>query len=376
MKTSYVHMGCISWLIIVLVTILGVIGCVVLYDASEGMYEPWAMKQAMTYLCFGVIAFSLPLVSVRFIYDSAYYVYGLCLVLLVCAVFYGHTAMGAQRWIRIGSIINVQPSEWMKLAIIMALGHYFASIQHHSVAKIKHLLLPLTMVAAPVVLILRQPNLGTALIILFISGAMFFVAGVKIRKFIALFVVIAVCAPFVWKYMLYDYQRQRIAVLFNPDVDPLGRGYNVAQSKIAIGSGGWWGKGIAHGTQSHLKFLPEKHNDFICSIIAEEAGFVGILVIVILYTSLIMLLLLSALTVQDYYGKLVIIGISSMFFVHIFVNLSMISGILPVVGTSLPLLSYGGSHLGMCLVAVGIVLSIRWNGRRKVHADHWLNVSE
>ncbi len=348
----------VSICIILSVFILVIISCIILYCTSGNALSPWAYKQGVTFFCFFILAIIIALISSRFVYDSAYHIYALCLLLLIIAHFFGHTAMGAQRWIRFG-ILNIQPSEWMKLALILALSKYFAKISHQEVIKAQNLIIPCIIILLPVIFILKQPNLGTVLILLFISCTIFFATGVRLWKFFLLFIIFSACIPLCWKYALHDYQRQRVITFLNPETDLLGAGYNVAQSKIAIGSGSLIGKGLTKGTQNQLSFLPEKHTDFIGSIIAEEMGFLGIILIMLLYIILLTCLYIVSISADNHYGSLVALGIASMFFIHIFINLAMISGIIPVVGIQLPLLSYGGSNLGMALVAIGFILNIK-----------------
>lgn len=347
-----------------IVTILCSVGCIMLYYATGGSWFPWAFKQVTICLCFGLLTVIISFIKSEIFYRNAYYVYGICIILLLIVTSIGHTAMGAQRWMKIG-FFNIQPSELTKLSVILALSRYFSCIQHDGITKIWNLMIPCLLVSIPVCIILLQPNLGTALIIICIAGTIFFATGVKLRIFVVILVLLIPCIPLGWKYGLHDYQKQRIIMLLDLSYDPFGSGYNVAQSKIAIGSGGSTGKGIAHGTQNKLNFLPEKHNDFIGSILAEETGFFGISVLILLYAALLLLFYYFAISSLSHYESLVMIGISSMFFMHVFVNLSMISGILPVVGTPLPFLSYGGSHLSTSLIAIGIALSIRRSTTKK-----------
>ena len=345
----------LTWLVAM---ILCAIGCVELYSAAGGTWKPWAQKQLALVIIFGLIAFGINFISTNFFSDAAYYIYAVCLLLLFFAEFFGYSAMGAQRWLRIG-FINFQPSEWMKLALIIVLSRYFEKQRYEEIGKIKTLIIPALMAAIPTLLILKQPNLGNAFILTVITVSIFFGTGIRVWKFIALTCIILACAPMVWKYGLYDYQKQRILTLLNPEVDLRGTGYNVMQSKIAIGSGAKYGKGLKSGSQSQLNFLPEKHTDFIGAVVAEEIGFLGVSFIILLYALLLFFGYCIVLSAKNHFGALLGIGIISMFFSHIAINLAMISGLIPVVGTPLLFLSYGGSNLSSSLIGLGLLTNIR-----------------
>ena len=277
--------GVVGSILLFVTLILGALGCLLLYSTSGGSYEPWAEKQAYTIAAFLFVILFLQFVPLKLIYKSSYALYLISLFLLIIADFLGHTAMGAQRWLRLGDV-NFQPSEVCKLAIIMSLARYFHELSFNSIGNIWSLLIPLVMIFVPVALILRQPNLGTAVIIVIFSGMIFFATGVRIWKFAAVLIVISISVPLVWHDM-HDYQKQRITTFLHPEDDILGSGYNIMQSKIAIGSGGLYGRGLLSGTQTQLSFLPEKHTDFIFTVLAEEFGFYGVALTIFLYSILL-----------------------------------------------------------------------------------------
>jgi len=301
------------------------------------------------------------LIDVRVWLHIAYPLYGVMLVLLVVVEVMGHIGMGAQRWINLGFFV-LQPSELMKIALVLALGKYFHGLSPEDVGHPAKLAAPVAMVLAPVGLVLLQPNLGTALLLIMASGAMFFVGGVRWWKFVIVIAIAAAVMPIAWHH-LHDYQRARLMTFINPGADPLGAGYNILQSKIALGSGGIFGKGFGHGTQSQLQFLPEKHTDFIFVVLAEEFGMAGALCLLGLYFLLLGYGFMIALSCRNQFGRLVAFGLTSSFFLYVFVNVAMVTGTIPVVGIPLPLVSYGGTAMLTLLIGCGLLLGI------SVHRD-------
>jgi rod shape determining protein RodA len=277
------------------------------------------------------------------------------LLALIYTDFFGVTAMGATRWIRIGPL-NIQPSEIAKLSTVLALAHYFHNVSAVNIRRMSFIIPPLIMLFLPFALVVKQPDLGTSLIILMVGGAMFFAAGVQIWKFVVLFISGIISMPFAWLY-LHDYQKKRVLAFLSPESDPLGDGYNILQSKIAIGSGGLTGKGFLKGTQSQLSFLPEKQTDFIFTMLAEEFGFIGSVVVIILYAIILMYGVWIAINSKNHFGRMMAIGITTILFVHVFVNIAMVMGLIPVVGAPLPLLSYGGTIMMTMLIAFGFLLN-------------------
>lgn len=339
----------------VVVLALLIISWFILTSAGGGDPEVWANKQLYVGVFFLLIALLISLVETKILHNLSYYFFLLSIGFLLLADFMGHTAMGAQRWLKIG-FITIQPAEITKIGVIMALSRYFSDISTEQIGKVRYLIIPLLFVILPVFIIIKQPNLGTAAIITLMAGTIFFAAGVKIWLFALVILSGAVSMPIIWNFM-HDYQRRRVMTFLNPEADLLGDGYNIMQSKIAIGSGGLYGKGLLNGSQVQLSFLPEKHTDFIFTILAEELGFYGVVMTLFLYFSIIITIYLIAIYAGNTYSKLLSIGVASMVFFHIFINLGMTSGLLPPTGVPLPILSYGRSNLITTIVAIGLVLN-------------------
>jgi rod shape determining protein RodA len=261
--------------------------------------------------------------------------------------------MGAKRWLSLGGL-NIQPSEFMKLAVILALARYFHQTYPEDIRRIPFLIPPALMIALPAVLILKEPNLGTTIILVTTSGLICFLAGVRWRYFIGLALIVLASLPVVW-HVLHDYQKRRVLTFLNPDSDPLGAGYNILQSMIAIGSGGFFGKGFLQGSQSQLDFLPEKHTDFIFTVLAEEFGFFGCLILLGLFAMLLASGMMVADRSRSTFGSLMAAGVVALIFLHILINCGMVMDLLPVVGVPLPLMSYGGSITVSTVLAIGLL---------------------
>jgi len=345
----------ISFSYIFFILLIGLIGVGMLYSAGDGSWNPWASKQFARFVAGFFVLMILALINIRFFARYAYLFYFLTLALLVAVEIFGHIGMGAQRWIDLG-IIKIQPSEFMKITLVLALAKYFQNSAMRDINSIKGIIPAVVMAGVPVLLIFLQPDLGTALMLLFVSAAILFAVGVEWWKF-AVVGVVGVCSlPFLW-YFLHDYQKNRIFTFLNPERDPLGAGYHIIQSKIALGSGGLFGKGFLDGTQSHLNFLPEKHTDFIFTMLAEEFGLTGSLFVLFLNMILIAYGYIFAYKTNNYFGKLVIIGLNTNYFLYVFINIAMVLGLLPVVGVPLPLISYGGTVILSIMASFGIILS-------------------
>jgi rod shape determining protein RodA len=314
------------------------------------------LKQ-LTWFGFGLgIAFTLCLFDYRHLEYSAFVGYGFTLFLLLAVMLVGKTSMGATRWLSLGPM-NLQPSEIAKLVIIIALARYFALHGRLGGLSLNELLIPLGIVLLPVAFILKQPDLGTAMMLLFIGATMILFAGIKLRTFVTLASAAFAAAWVGWSF-LHDYQRQRVFTFLNPEADPRGTGYHIIQSKIAIGSGSFTGKGFMKGTQSQLAFLPERHTDFAFSVFAEEWGFVGTAVLITLYLLIIIWGIYIARRASDRFGMYLAVGITAMLFWHIIVNLGMVTGLLPVVGVPLPLFSYGGTSMVTSMIGLGLLLKV------------------
>ncbi len=331
------------------------IGCVMLYSAAGGHIEVWAQKQLIAAVFSCMLALFIAFTPTTYVYSTSYYLYCICILLLLIAESMGHTAMGAQRWLKISGI-TIQPSELTKIGVTLALSRYFSQLSLDEILKVRYLCIPLCIIFIPVVIILKQPNLGTATIIILVSGTIFFAAGVKIWKFVVVVLSVICTIPFIWG-SLHDYQKKRITTFLHPEDDLLGAGYNIMQSRIAIGSGGLYGKGLICGTQTQLSFLPEKQTDFIFTVLAEEFGFYGVALTLLLYFLLTAMMYMIALRCKVSYTKLVCVGIISMIFFHTFINIGMISGLMPAVGIPLPLFSYGRSNLITIFIGLGLVLN-------------------
>jgi len=346
----------INWGLVVLVAFLGSIGCAMLYSAANARFDPWASRQAVRLAAGLCLLVAVAVVDIRLWFRYAYLLYFGCLVLLVAVEVMGSVGMGAQRWIDLG-VFQLQPSEIMKVGVVMALARYFHGLTQEEVGRPINLLAPLFLALAPAALVLKQPDLGTAVILTLVGGAMFFLAGVRWWKFAAIIAVAVAAVPIGWQF-LHGYQRQRVLTFFNPESDPLGSGYHILQSKIALGSGGVFGKGFLKGSQSHLNFLPEKQTDFIFTMLAEELGMVGGLLLLALYTLVFVYGLAIALRSRNQFGRLLALGLTVNIFLYVFINIAMVMGLIPVVGVPLPLLSYGGTALLAVMTSLGMIVSV------------------
>lgn len=348
-----------NWTYLLLILMISGIGITNLYSATSSWtnaVQPIYLKQ---FYWLGIGLLIVVLISV-FDYRHLKYLslpmYGGNLLLLILVLVVGRTSMGATRWISLAGI-NVQPSEIMKIVIIVALASYFSEKEHLRGFSLRELIAPALMLGAPALLIMKQPDLGTALLVLCIGGTMALFAGVR-RSAVAFLAISGFVAAFGGWFLLHDYQKQRILTFLNPERDPLGAGYHIIQSKIAVGSGGFSGLGFMKGTQSQLSFLPERHTDFAFSVFAEEWGMTGCLLLLVLYCLVVVWGLHIALRANDRFGMYLAIGVSSMLFWHIVVNLGMVIGLLPVVGVPLPLFSYGGTSMVTTMTGVGVLMNV------------------
>jgi rod shape determining protein RodA len=347
----------INWLFVLLLCALAAIGYVALYSAAGGSPEPYAARHIIRFAFGLLLMVSIALVDIRVIARFSWVAYGIGVALLILVLKIGHIGKGAQRWLELGGQ-QIQPSELMKLGLILALAAWFHRASWERIGNPLFLLPPTIAVLIPVGLILKEPNLGTAMITVMLGGVIFFAAGVRLWKFILLLLPVPFAAHYIYQH-LHDYQRARIDTFMNPESDPLGAGYNIIQSKIALGSGGFWGKGFLQGTQAHLDFLPEKQTDFIFTMIGEEFGLVGAVVVITLLILVTWGALLVGLRCKHQYGRLVAFGIACNFFFYCFVNIAMVMGVIPVGGVPLPLISHGGSAMITMMVAFGILMSVQ-----------------
>jgi rod shape determining protein RodA len=348
--------GQINWTLVLLVSLIAGIGFAMLYSAANGEYEPWALRQLARFGIGLTLMFAIAMVDVRQLLRSAYLIYGVALILLISVEFLGTSGMGAQRWIDL-KIFKIQPSEVMKIALVLALARYFHGMSGEEVRRLPTLIIPLVLLLIPSWLVIRQPDLGTALLLIMAGAAIFFLAGVRLWVFGASLALVLAIVPLAW-HLLHDYQQQRVLTFMNPERDPLGAGYHILQSKIALGSGGLFGKGFLEGTQSHLNFLPEKQTDFIFTMLAEEFGLVGALALLGLYLITLAIGIAISLRSTSQFGRLLGMGIMTTFFLYVFINIAMVTGLIPVVGIPLPLISYGGTAMLTILISFGLLISV------------------
>jgi rod shape determining protein RodA len=346
----------INWGLVFLIGCLAATGCAMLYSAANGSFDPWASRQLLRFGVAFTIMLVVALVDIRRWYSFSYFAYFAVLAMLVAVEFFGQIGMGAQRWIDL-KVIQLQPSELMKVALVMALARYFHGRSLEEVRGFLKLLPPLLLILVPVGLVLKQPDLGTALTLLAIGGIIFFVVGVRIWKFALVIAAGLGAIPVAWQF-LHEYQQKRILTFLNPESDPLGSGYHITQSKIALGSGGVFGKGFMLGSQSHLNFLPEKQTDFIFTMLAEEFGMVGGLFLLLLYSGIIVYGFAIALRSRNHFGRVLAMGVSANLFLYVFINTAMVMGLIPVVGVPLPLISYGGTAMVAVMGSFGLLLSV------------------
>lgn len=356
----------LNFVFIGIIILLASIGCITLYSVAGGKLSPWALNQALRFAMGLIIMLIAALIQPEFYYKIAtpFYIFTLILLIIVDAV--GHIGMGAQRWINLG-IFNLQPSELMKIAVVLQLAKYFSVAPIESIRSIKGVIIPVILVAVPVAFIVIQPDLGTSLMVLFCAVAMFYLAGVQWWKFGLGIGAVVAAMPVLWHF-LHDYQKNRILTFLDPERDPLNTGYHIIQAKIALGSGGLWGKGFLSGTQSHLNFLPEPHTDFIFTTYSEEFGMIGGALVILLNLILISYGYWFAFRIHNsnYFGKMVILGLNTNYFLYIFINIAMVTGLLPVVGIPLPLISYGGTVILTVMTSFGIMLSFYVNRDREL----------
>jgi rod shape determining protein RodA len=354
----------LHWPLLLAVTAIASIGFLMLYSVAGGSLDPWAMRQIVRFGVGLVILLVFAMVDIRVWMNVAYPFYIATIGLLLVVQFAGTFGKGAERWIDLG-VVQIQPSELMKLALVLALARYFHGRSYEDAIKLKSLIVPLGLIGIPVVLVLMQPNLGTALILCFIGACILFVSGLRWWVIVAGLAAVAAALPVGWE-MLHDYQRQRILTFLDPESDPMGAGWNIMQSKIAMGSGGLFGKGFMGGTQSQLDFLPEKHTDFILVSLGEEFGFAGCMILVGLYALVLLIGLAIALGARSHFARITALGLTMNFLAYILINMSMVMGVIPVVGIPLPLVSYGGTAMLTVMMGFGILMSVHVHRQTEV----------
>jgi rod shape determining protein RodA len=346
----------INWGLVLVLTAIAAIGTVALYSAAGGRFDPWAARHAIRYGAALAVLLVTALMPPKVWLWLAWPIYVISLLLLVAVDIAGKTGMGAQRWLVVGPM-QIQPSEITKVAVILVIARYYHGLTREQAARFLYTLPPLLVILLPVALVMVQPDLGTAMMVLLGGAALLFVAGVRLWMFLAAAVAAVGCLPLAWSFM-HDYQRKRVLTFLDPDRDPLGAGYHITQSKIAIGSGGLFGKGWLQGTQSSLNFLPEKQTDFIFTTFVEEWGMVGALVLLALFTLVLVWGFSIALRCQHHFGRLVALGVTAMMFLYVFINTAMVMGLLPVVGVPLPLVSNGGTAMVSVMFACGLLIGM------------------
>jgi rod shape determining protein RodA len=352
----------LNWPLAILLTAIAGVGFLMLYSVAGGSLTPWAEPQMKRFALGLAVMFIVAMVPIWFWRNMSVMAYLVALALLVAVEFFGSVGMGAQRWINLG-FMRLQPSEVMKIAMVMVLASYYDWLPMKKISHPFWVLVPVFIILLPTFLVLTQPDLGTAILLVAGGGLMMFLAGVHWAYFGTVIAagIGGIYSVFLsrgtsWQ-LLKDYQFRRIDTFLDPNSDPLGAGYHITQAKIAMGSGGWTGRGFMQGTQSRLNFLPEKHTDFIFNTLAEEFGFIGGISLLLLYVLILVFCIVSALQNRDRYSSLLILGVGVTFFLYFAVNMSMVMGLAPVVGVPLPLVSYGGSAMLVLMIAFGLVQS-------------------
>ncbi len=353
------RLGAIPLALVGSVVVLACIGFAALYSAAGGNWDPWAKQQAIRFSVGFIGMLVVACLDLKWIFRFSYHFWFLCVILLVVVEVGGVIGMGAQRWINLG-FINLQPSDLMKVAIVLALARYYHGLQGDEPRRLKSLILPIVMTLIPVSLIVVQPDLGTGLMIIMIAAAMVFLGGAPWWLFAGGLAALGAIIPTAYHF-LHDYQKKRVMTFLNPESDPLGAGYHITQSKIAIGSGGLSGKGYLEGSQAHLNFLPEKHTDFIFTLWAEEWGFIGGIALLLLFSFIFFQGYRIALRAKTPFGRLLALGLITNYAIYIVINIGMVTGMMPVVGEPLPLISYGGTVMISTLFAFGLMMCVAVN---------------
>jgi len=347
----------IDYFLIIIVIAIGSISVFAIHSTESGEFSYYTKNHLIRLVLFFFMFLFLSFVKITFWYRNAYIFYLICLFLLIVVLLFGVTASGSKRWVNL-YFLNLQPSELMKIAIIVCFARYYHRMQSSDIQSYRFLLIPILLLIIPCYLVITQPDLGTSILIAGSGIVVIWIAGLNIKYFVYSGLLFLVSFPFIVS-VLKPYQKSRILTFFNPDRDPLGAGYQIIQSKIAIGSGGFFGKGYLKGTQSYLEFLPEKHTDFIFTLFSEEFGFLGSIILMILYILLIIRIISIGFFVRSFFAKLYCFGFASAVFLYVFVNISMVLGLLPIVGAPLPIMSYGGSSMLSIMLGLSIVMSCK-----------------
>jgi rod shape determining protein RodA len=347
----------VNWGLVLLIAVIACVGFAMLYSVAGGSFDPWANKQMMRFVIGLVMLVAVAMVDIRVWMSLAYPAYGLALLLLIATTVVGHVGgLGAQRWIEFGPL-QLQPSELMKISLVLALARYLHGLSVEEVSSPLRLPIPLAMIGVPAVLVLMQPNLGTAMILVADGSSLLFLAGLSWWWIGPAVASVAGAVPIAWQF-LHDYQKQRVLTFLNPASDALGAGWNISQAEIALGSGGVGGKGFLQGTQSRLNFLPEKETDFIFTTLGEEFGFAGSVALLLLFAVVIFYGIRIAMASRSQFGRLLAMGITLNFFFYIMINAAMVMGLIPVVGIPMPLISYGGTAMLTVMFGFGLLMSV------------------
>ena len=346
------------------ILIIGIISSFSMYSTDGGEILYHTKSHIIRFTAFFIMMIFLSFINIRYWHATGYIFYFIILGLLIWASFFGITASGSQRWVNLG-LINLQPSELMKIAIIICFAKFFHRVQLKNVNTLKNILFPIVILIIPIVLVISQPDLGTSILIALSGLVVLWLSGVNIKYFIYSSLTLVIAAPFVISF-LEPYQKRRILTFFDPEKDPLGAGYQIIQSKIAVGSGGLTGKGFLKGTQSYLEFLPEKHTDFIFTLFSEEFGFIGSVILLVLYAIVILRIIVIGSSSRSFFGRLFCYGFAASLFIYISVNMCMVLGLLPIVGSPLPIMSYGGSSMLATMIGVGLVMSTKIYNRQLI----------
>ena len=362
--TFFQKIKSIDYILLLCVLVIGVISGFAMYISDGGELLYHTKSHLIRFSVFFLMMFFLSFINIKTWHKTGYLFYAIVLILLVWASLYGITVSGSQRWINL-YYINFQPSELMKIAIIVCFAKYYNRMQLTNVNKFKNLLIPLAILVLPIVLVISQPDLGTSILIALSGIIVLWLAGVNLKYFFYSSLILLISAPFIISF-LKPYQKLRILTFFDPDKDPLGAGYQIIQSKIAVGSGGLFGKGFLKGTQGYLEFLPEKHTDFIFTLYSEEFGFIGSIILLLIYAVLIFRILKIGSLSRSFFGKFFCYGFGSAIFIYIFVNMSMVLGLLPIVGSPLPIMSYGGSSMLATMIGLSIAMSTKIYERQMI----------
>ena len=347
----------VDYFLIFIVISIGAISVFAIHSTESGEFSYYTKNHLIRLVAFFTMFLFLSFVRITFWYRNAYIFYLICLFALLIVLFFGVTANNSTRWINL-YFLNLQPSELMKIAIIVCFARYYHRIQSAELQSYRYLLIPIVLLVIPCYLVVMQPDLGTSILIAGSGLVVIWIAGLNIKYFVYSGLLLLVSFPFIVS-VLKPYQKSRILTFFNPDRDPLGAGYQIIQSKIAIGSGGFFGKGYLKGTQSYLEFLPEKHTDFIFTLFSEEFGFLGSIILMLLYILLISRVISIGFYVRSFFAKLYCFGFASAIFLYVFVNIAMVLGLLPIVGAPLPIMSYGGSSMLSIMLGLSIVMSCK-----------------